>query len=214
MKIDTLFAASKNIISEGIISRLKNEPILNVSGWVTDVVDLQQMYDDTKPDCLLIGVTLYGARIVPELRGFMHKNPDANLLLISLSSGKEYVKQILDTGVKGIYVSPFSEYDHLVFGIQCVANGRTYLCNRSTEVMIGDIFEQKIKTNESEELSAREKQITQLIAEGYSSKEIAAILLIAPGTVDVHRRNLMRKLGLHKAADITKYAIKSEMIFV
>lgn len=144
----------------------------------------------------------------------MNKNPDANVLLLSLSSTKQYVKQILDTGVKGIYSSPFSEFEHLIFGIQCVANGRTYLCNKSTEVMVGDFFEQKLNSIESDVLSPRQKKIIQLIADGYSSKEIAAILLISPSTVDVHRRNIMRKLDLHKVADLTKYAIRSEMIFV
>lgn len=144
----------------------------------------------------------------------MRVNPIANLLLLSSTATRQFVKQVLDTGAKGIFLSPFSEYDHLMHGIKCVADGRTYICRKSTELIIGDIFQQKISPKESNELSAREKQIVRLIAEAHSSKEIALILSISPATVDVHRRNLMRKIGVNKAADITKYAIRSEMIFV
>ena len=63
-------------------------------------------------------------------------------------------------------------------------------------------------------LGTREEQVLRLIADGYSSKEIARKLLIAPSTVEVHRRNIMRKIGLHKVADLTRYAIRNQMVAV
>lgn len=214
MKIKILLSTTKNVVSEGISFRLKNEPAITFSDWVTDPTELQKKYDELTPDCLMVGETLFGDRTVPRLRDFMRVNPIANLLLLSSTATRQFVKQVLDTGAKGIFLSPFSEYDHLMHGIKCVADGRTYICRKSTELIIGDIFQQKISPKESNELSAREKQIVRLIAEAHSSKEIALILSISPATVDVHRRNLMRKIGVNKAADITKYAIRSEMIFV
>lgn len=63
-------------------------------------------------------------------------------------------------------------------------------------------------------LGGRETQVLRLVADGFSSKEIARSLLIAPSTVEVHRRNIMRKVGLHKVADLTRYAIRNQMVSV
>ena len=64
------------------------------------------------------------------------------------------------------------------------------------------------------QLGGREEQVLRLVADGYSSKEIARNLHIAPSTVEVHRRNIMRKVGLHKVADLTRYAIRNQMLSV
>lgn len=215
MKLKILLSTTKNVVSEGISFHLKNEPAITFLDWVTNPTELQKKYNELEPDCIVVGATLFGDRTVPSLRDFMRVNPSANLMLMSsLFVTRQFVKQVLDTGIKGIFLTPFSEYDHLIHGIRCVADGRAYICRKSTELIIGDIFHQEKRPNGSDELSAREKQIVRLIAESHSSKEIAGILSISPATVDVHRRNLMRKIGVKKVADITKYAIRSEMIFV
>ena len=214
METKVLIATTKNITSEGVVNRLSTEPTLNFLGWVTDSSELQHAYDTFKPDCLIIGITLFGDRTAEKIRAFKLKNPKAKLFLICFFVSEQFVRQMLDAGFKGIFSAPNSTYDHLVFGLKCVASNQRFLCRQATDVMLGTLFNPQDIESDSNELSKREIQIVMLIADGKSSKEIARKLSIAHTTVDVHRRNIMRKIGAHKTAEITKYAIQRRIIFV
>jgi two-component system NarL family response regulator len=122
--------------------------------------------------------------------------------------------EILDTGAKA-YVSTTSSVDELMSAIRAAASGRVYLCQSAASEMV-DCF-RKVSSGDRPAknlLGNREEQVLRQIADGYSSKEIARNLLIAPSTVEVHRRNIMRKIGLHKVADLTRYAIRHHMVSV
>lgn len=214
METKVLIATTKNITSEGVVNRLSTEPTLNLMGWVTDGSELQEAYEKHKPDCLIIGITLFGERTSEKIRALKLKNPNAKLFLISFYISQSFVRQMLDAGFKGIFSSSNSTYDHLIFGLKTVAKNQSFLCRQSTELMLGTLFNPKSFNSEGNELSEREQQIASLIADGKSSKEIARRLSIAQSTVDVHRRNIMRKIGVHKSTEITKYAIQKELIFV
>lgn len=214
METKVLIATTKNITSEGVVNRLSTEPALNFLGWVTDGSELQLAYETHKPDCLIIGITLFGDSTSEKIRAFKLKNPNAKLFLICFFVSDQFVRQMLNAGFKGIFSAPNSTYDQLVFGLKCVASDQRFLCRQATAVMLGSLFNSQEFKNESDELSKREKQIVKLIAEGKSSKQIARELAIAHSTVDVHRRNIMHKIGAHKTAEITKYAIQRRRIIV
>jgi two-component system NarL family response regulator len=112
-------------------------------------------------------------------------------------------------------VSTTSSIDELMSAVRAAASGRVYLCQSAASEMM-DCF-RNIRSGDGPAkslLGTREEQVLRLIADGYSSKEIARNLLIAPSTVEVHRRNIMRKIGLHKVADLTRYAIRNQMVAV
>jgi two-component system NarL family response regulator len=99
--------------------------------------------------------------------------------------------------------------------IRAAAAGRVYLCQSAATEMVACVRKSKAGDGTArKQLGGREEQVLRLIADGYSSKEIARNLLIAPSTVEVHRRNIMRKVGLHKVADLTRYAIRNLMVSV
>ena len=106
--------------------------------------------------------------------------------------------------------------DEIMHGIRATASGRVYLCQGAAASMLDSYRRTRSTGLRSRgprgQLGDRESQVLRLIADGYSSKEIARNLHIAPSTVEVHRRNIMRKLGLHKAADLTRFAIRHHMI--
>ena len=104
----------------------------------------------------------------------------------------------------------YADFDELFAAIRAVGCGHAYLCQKSTEMLLGGLFNRNTP-NHNEPLSKREKQVIRLISDGRSSKEIARILDISPRTVEVHRRNMMRKIGVHKTAELTRYAIRSQL---
>ena len=100
-----------------------------------------------------------------------------------------------------------------MLAIRAAAEGRFYLCQEASEtVMTCMVTKKSEEIKITTRLCSREEQVLRLIADGYSSKEIAQQLGISPSTVEVHRRNIMRKVGLHKVAELTRYAIRSSLI--
>ena len=136
------------------------------------------------------------------------------MVAFSSDSNRHSIIDILDAGAKA-YVSTTSSIDELMSAVRAAASGRVYLCQSAASEMM-DSF-RRVRTSDGPAknlLGTREEQVLRLIADGYSSKEIARKLLIAPSTVEVHRRNIMRKIGLHKVADLTRYAIRNQIVAV
>lgn len=116
---------------------------------------------------------------------------------------------MLDAGAMA-YVVKSAGRDELLRAIRSVAQNRLYLCPEVSALAIESIVGRKsFEKPRSDKLGRREQEVLQLLAEGKSSPEIAATLYIATSTVEVHRRNIMRKLDLHSVAELTKYAIRS-----
>ena len=122
----------------------------------------------------------------------------------------ETIGSVVDTPDAGAvaYVNKAEASDQLLRAIAAVRNNQRYLCPRAADVVAnGLIHQQSAQGNSPYKLSSRERQVLQLVSEGASSSLIAAQLNIAQSTVDVHRRNIMRKLDLHSVAELTRYAI-------
>jgi DNA-binding NarL/FixJ family response regulator len=98
--------------------------------------------------------------------------------------------------------------------IESALQGRQHFCQSVSRLMLQGVRQRHQRRSEQHGLGMREEEVLRLIADGYSSKQIARQLDIAPSTVDVHRRNIMRKVGLHKVADLTRFAIRHHMVSV
>jgi two-component system NarL family response regulator len=136
------------------------------------------------------------------------------MVAFSGDSDRHAIIEILDAGAKG-YVATTSSIDELIAAIRAAAAGRVYLCQTAAGEMMASV--RKFRAGDGQvrgALGGREEQVLRLVADGLSSKEIARNLQIAPSTVEVHRRNIMRKVGLHKVADLTRYAIRNQMVSV
>jgi len=121
--------------------------------------------------------------------------------------------QMMQAGASS-FVSTQSSMDELLQAIRAAASGRSYLCSSASSLMVDSLRRGRSTESPRGQLGEREEQVLCLIADGFSSKEIARNLQIAPSTVEVHRRNIMRKVGLHKVADLTRYAIRNQMVQV
>jgi two-component system NarL family response regulator len=135
--------------------------------------------------------------------------PMTRLIALSTYSDKRYVLAMLEAGAFG-YVVKESASDELLRAIRAVNRGQKYL-SACIAGMVVDSYVKRdflIEGSASNRLGSREREVLQLIAEGKSSPQIAAVLHISSSTVEAHRRNIMRKLDLHTIADLTKFAIR------
>ena len=195
-----VIAEDQRLIRELLSALLAREPELNVVGEAATGKEAVELTSRLRPDLLVLDIGLPdidGAEVAGILKNAL---PAPKLLVLSVHSDKRHVRQLLEAGADG-YVLKSSAFRDLVSGIRAVMEGNVYLSP--------DITREALASTEAvRALGSREQQVLALLAEGLRSSQIAARLHISIATVEAHRRNIMRKLGLHTIAELTKYAIR------
>ncbi|WP_199220366.1 response regulator transcription factor [Limnohabitans sp. T6-20] len=214
MSIRVLLSSKHKVVSEGIAAVLRTHHDMDLVGISDNGAMTNALCDQVDPDVVLIGMQANDSKDMALMHQIAHHQPAKNMVAFSADSDRNSIIEILDAGAK-CYVSTMSSIDELMSAIRAAAAGRVYLCQAAASEMMESV--RKARSGDISlkgQLGGREEQVLRLIADGYSSKEIARNLQIAPSTVEVHRRNIMRKIGLHKVADLTRYAIRNQMVTV
>ena len=212
MVIRVMLSHKKKVMAQGIAAHLHLQPGMQLIG-VADTPDaLVDSCHENGVDVAVIGIEpplVNGLQWIRRL-----KNGHANTR-IAVIADYQHPYEVLNTLTAGATacISTASQMEDLTQGIRSAASDTHYLCRVFSQLMLDN--NRTGRNGESREphgLGGREEEVLCLIADGYSSKEIARQLQIAPSTVDVHRRNIMRKIGLHKVADLTRFAIRHQLV--
>lgn len=213
MSIRVLLSSKHKVVSEGIAAVLRTHPDIQVVGMAETDEKTQALCNEAAPHVVLIG--MHNNQHDLALMHKLHAGQSSpSMVAFSGDSDRHAIIEILDAGAKG-FVATTSSIDELIAAVRAAAAGRVYLCQTAAGEMMASV--RKFRAGDGSvrgALGGREEQVLRLVADGFSSKEIARNLQIAPSTVDVHRRNIMRKVGLHKVADLTRYAIRNQMVSV
>jgi DNA-binding NarL/FixJ family response regulator len=168
------------------------------------------MAQETEPDIVVMDVSMPDLNGIEATTQIIESVPDTRVIALSMHSDKRFVLGMLQAGAAGYLLKDCASQE-LANAIHQVAGGKKYLSPEITGVVIDD-FLLGVSPGEaltvSSQLSAREREVLQLIAEGWSTKQIAAHLYVSVKTIETHRRQIMKKLDLHSIADLTKYAIR------
>jgi DNA-binding NarL/FixJ family response regulator len=162
------------------------------------------------PDLVILDIMLPNLNGSEVLRRLMAKIPNMNILIFSAASSNSMVNRLLKSGVTG-YIEKDAGLKELEKAIKLVADGRSYFSPRVVEAM-REIMISGGQDDSLESLTAREREIVQLIAESFSNKEIANKLGMSVRTADTHRTNIMKKLDLHDVAALTRWAIANMLV--
>lgn len=213
MSTRVLLSCRHKVIADGIAAVLKTHADIHLVGVADDDAQLQAMCAQQHPQVVVVGVDPRRSGDVALTRWLAQHSPRPEIVAFSIECDRGAVLQMMQAGATG-FVSTQSSMDELLQAIRAAAAGRSYLCPSAGAVMVDGLRRGRVAASGAGQLGEREEQVLCLIADGYSSKEIARNLSIAPSTVEVHRRNIMRKVGLHKVADLTRYAIRHQMVQV
>jgi DNA-binding NarL/FixJ family response regulator len=208
-KIKILIADDHKILRQGIRSLLAPQADFEVVGETADGPETLKETFKLKPDVVLMDIGMSNLNGFEATRQIKKKSPEVKVLILTMYQDDEYVLQALQSGASG-YVLKDVAVEELVTAIRAVNNDQYYLSPSISRTVI-DAYLRKTEKGEkepSELLTAREKEIVQLIAEGYTNKEIAGKLYISVKTVDAHRSHIMEKLDIHDVALLVKYAIR------
>jgi two-component system NarL family response regulator len=149
-------------------------------------------------------VVMPGMNGIEATHRIVSENPTTKVVALSVYTDKRYVTKMLEAGASG-YVLKVAAHERLLEAIRAVMRGRTYL---SPEIAPLASAREASPGSAFRALGSREREVLQLVAEGKTSLEIAQLLHIAPKTVETHRQNIMRKLEIHRLADLVKYALR------
>jgi two-component system response regulator NreC len=212
-KIRILLADDHTLMRAGLRSLLEAEPDMRVIGEAEDGRAACKLAREACPDVVLMDIAMPLLNGLEASRQIHHDCPQVKILVLTMHEDEEYIRQALAAGAMG-YLLKDAAADELIQAIRSVIHGELVLSPAITRLVVenylrwGDVQ----KEADPHGLSRREREVLQLVAEGYSNKQIAGILCISIKTVQSHRMNLMSKLGLHDRADLVKYAIQRKII--
>ena len=200
------------ILREGISALLALENDLEVVGHAASIVEAVERACALQPDLIITDLSLPGAAGMQGIVELRRCCPDSRLLVLTVHDTEEHIRAGLSAGAAG-YVLKDASRAELIYGIRAVLAGQRHLCARSSARVVRTYLgEQPPIPQVAAGVTEREREILAMIAGGQSNKRIAITLNRSVKTVEKHRANLMRKLGLHNVADVTRFAIQCGML--
>lgn len=191
------------MVREALGALLAREPDIQIIGEAADGREAVALALELRPDVMVLDISLPDMDGIEVARTLRLRAPEVKVLALSVHNDPHYVREMLKAGAAG-YVDKSSALEELVRAIRLVMQGKLYLSPELTREALGPRF----TGINNARLSQRERQVIALLANGKRSLQIAGELNISLATVEAHRRNIMRKLGLHSVADLTRYAIR------
>ena len=211
--IRVLLADDHTILREGIRALIEDQGDMEVVGEAENGQATVKMVAQLLPDVVVMDIAMPLLNGLEATRQIRRDFPQVKVLILTMHENEEYIRQVLTAGALGYVLKDAAARD-LLGAIRTVYQGEAVLSPAITRLVIEDYLRWgDIRPEDTTNgLTAREREVLQLIAEGYTSKEIAGILSLSVKTVQSHRTNLMNKLDLHDRGELIKYAIQKKII--
>jgi DNA-binding NarL/FixJ family response regulator len=210
MNIRVFIADDHAVVRDGLRMILEAQEDITVVGEAADGRQAVDQVLKLKPDIVLMDIAMPDLNGIEATQQILNSSPSVKVVILSIHSSNEHISRALKAGALG-YVLKESAGKEVVQAVKTVYLGQRYLCQKISEAVIGDYInlqEGAPARSPLNRLSAREREVLQLIAEGKTSKEIGQMLLLSPKTVETYRSRLMVKLGIKDVPGLVKFAIQ------
>jgi len=206
-----IIADDHGIMREGLRSLFDKLPDVEVVGDAEDGRGAVALATELVPDLVVMDVGMPGLNGIDACRQIIEQMPDTRVLALSMHSDARFVTRMLEAGASG-YLVKSSLFEQLADAVKAVAAGEVYISPQLgaafADDLAGAIAARARVRSGAESLTRREREVLQLVAEGKSTKAIAAVLHVSTKTIDTHRAQIKEKLGMRSVAELTKYAIR------
>ncbi len=211
-KIRIFIAEDHTILRQSLVILLSQQENFEVVGEAADGQEAFQKIVKLSPDIAILDISipqLNGIDLAAKLR---KESMDISIIIMTMHKSENFVTAALRVGVRG-YILKDNALEELIECIESVSNGNIYLSQSVTQMVV-DGFVKGVPddTPKEEAISAREREILQLLAEGKSNKDISEILNLSIKTVETHRNNIMHKLGIKNVVGLVLYAVRNGII--
>jgi DNA-binding NarL/FixJ family response regulator len=204
-----LIADDHGIVRSGLRMLLERQMDIEVVGEASDGVEARDLAIRRRPDLAILDVKmpkLTGLQATREIRA---QAPDVAVLILSMYDDERYLFEALKAGASGYVLKAQADSD-LLEAVRAVERGEPFLTPEAQRALIQDVLGES--SNRDEDLTPREQEVVKLVAEAHTNKEIAAVLHLSEKTVENHRSNAMRKLGMRDRVELVRYAIRRGLI--
>ena len=213
-KVRILLADDHTVMRAGLRALLERQPHLEVVGEADDGRQTVELSASLVPDVVVVDIAMPNLNGVEATRQMVTKQPAISVVILSMYSDEAYVMRALKAGARA-YLLKDSAVTDLIRAIEAVSQGKSFFSPKISRILAEDYvraLKQKGSVDSFELLTAREREIFQLLAEGRTNKEVATNLNISLYTVETHRRRILQKLNLHSAAELVLYAVRKGII--
>lgn len=203
-----LVAEDHKLVSEGLVALLRADGI-EVVGDAADGREAVSLAEALEPDVIILDVSMPLLNGIDAARAILAIRPEAKAIAVTVHTDEEYVLNAFRAGVRGYVLKKQAAAD-LLQAIRAVHAGQVYVSPGISQTLV-DALRSGAESS-ADPLTAREREILQLVAEGKTSKEIAALLIISVKTAETHRANIMAKLDIHDTPGLVRYAIRRGLV--
>jgi len=214
MKLKVLIADDHGVVRKGLRLLLEQYAEIEVVGEAANGRDAVRLAAELAPNVVLMDVAMPLLNGIDAAEQIRKAGTQVGIIMLTMHADESYVLRALNAGVKGYLLKESAEED-LLRAVKAVSEGRPFFSPAITQGLLEDymrVLKQEGLSDSFELLTSREKEVLQLLAEGKSNKEAAAILDVSLYTVESHRTNLMQKLNLHNTAEIVLYAVRKNLV--
>jgi DNA-binding NarL/FixJ family response regulator len=207
-KYKILIADDHAMVRDGVKNLIRQNKDLIVIGEAKSGNETLELYEQLQPDLLILDISMPDMNGMEVSRAILAKNPSANIVILSMYEDEDYISRCLEYGVKG-YVVKNESGGELDYAIKSVLQGKNYFSRQAQDVIFKKYSQNVSRKKQQEDtvkLTKRELEIIRLISEGLTSQQMADKLFISHRTVETHRANLMKKIGVKNAVELVKKA--------
>jgi DNA-binding NarL/FixJ family response regulator len=208
-----LIADDHTLVRQGLRRILEAQPGWEVVAETGDGREAVRLAAELRPDVVLLDIAMPHLNGVEAMQQIERRVPGVRVLILSMYADEAYVTRAIRAGASGYLLKDSADMD-LIKGISAVAQGKSFFSPAAARVIV-DNYARPAATGVAdrfESLSEREREVFQLVAEGYSNKEVAELLHISPATVETHRAHVMEKLDLHSTAELVLCAVRRGIV--
>ena len=206
LPIRVLIADDHRMFRQGLLSLLESQKGISVVGEAETGQKAIKLAAKLVPDIILMDITFPDIDGILATQAILEKVPTTRVIALSMHSGRDFIQRMMRSGASG-YLIKDSDFKELLQAVRSVHQGQSYLCPGVAGVLI-ESYVRRSNNPVGAHLTEREREVLHYIAEGLSTKKIAAILGVSSKTIETHRRQVMRKLGIFSVPLLTKYAIR------
>ncbi len=210
MNITVFLADDHSIVLEGLRLLLETQPDIKVVGTASDGREAVSQVAKLRPDVVIMDIVMPGLNGIEAAIKIREMDVSTKIIMLSMYASSEYIYRSFNAGAYG-YVLKESAGNEVIKAVRAVKNEHRYLSEKISDIIIDDFMKQYEtipKKSPLERLSQREREILQLITEGRTSADIAAVIYLSPKTVDTYRSRIMKKLGVSDHTGLIKFAIQ------
>jgi DNA-binding NarL/FixJ family response regulator len=211
-----MIADDHEVVRRGLRSLVEAQPGWQVVGEATDGRDVVKKASELKPEVVILDIAMPNLNGLEATRQLVKSDPDIKVLILTLHDSEQVIREVLTAGARGFLLKTDAARD-LVSAVDSLRQNKTYFTSRVAAMVLDGFLKGgpgASVTSTTTPLTAREREIVQLLAEGKSTKEVACLLGLSVKTAETHRSNIMRKLEIHSVSDLVLYAVRNNIIHV